>query len=131
MVVRDPHAIIDHKLYWAAISSEAEATYLAAILNSEAARSRIAHFQSRGQFGARDFDKVIWNLPIPLFDPKNALHRDLAAAGARAESKALAVELVEGEKFQRARRRVREALIEDGIAGEIDKLVEKLLDEAG
>ena len=32
-----------------------------------------------------------------------------------------------GEKFQRARKRVRDALAEDGIAGEIEKLVEKLL----
>jgi hypothetical protein len=36
-------------------------------------------------------------------------------------------ELVEGEKFQRARKRVRDALAEDGIGGDIEKLVEKLL----
>jgi hypothetical protein len=39
------------------------------------------------------------------------------------------VRLVEGEKFQRARKRVREALAGDGIGGEIEKLVEKLLDD--
>jgi hypothetical protein len=32
-----------------------------------------------------------------------------------------------GEKFQRARKRVRDALAEDGIGGDIEKLVEKLL----
>jgi hypothetical protein len=36
-------------------------------------------------------------------------------------------ELVEGEKFQRARKRVRDAQAEDGIGGDIEKLVEKLL----
>jgi hypothetical protein len=52
----------------------------------------------------------------------------LADAGLRAEHAAKRVELVEGEKFQRARKRVRDALTEIGIAGEIDELVEKLLD---
>lgn len=127
MVLRDEHAVIDHKLYWSAPASADEAQYLAAILNSEAARSRAEKYQSRGQFGARDFDKVMFNLPIPIFDRRQALHRDLAVAGAVAEAAAAMVELKEGEKFQRARKRVRDALIEDGIAVEIEKLVEKLL----
>ena len=45
-----------------------------------------------------------------------------------AEAVAAQVELVESEKFQRARKRVRDALAEEGIGGEIEKLVEKLLD---
>ncbi|MEO5772841.1 MAG: N-6 DNA methylase [Sphingomicrobium sp.] len=127
MVLRDDHAVIEHKLYWAAAAGENEAQYLSVVLNSETARGRAEGYQSRGQFGARDFDKVIFNLPIPVFSEKEALHGDLAEAGARAEQVALLVELKEGEKFQRARRRVRDALIDDGIAGEIEKLVEKLL----
>ena len=70
---------------------------------------------------------MIFNLPIPLFDTKVKLHRDLADAGVEAERVAALVELKEGEKFQRARKRVRDALAEDGIGGEIEKLVEKLL----
>ena len=126
-VIRDDRAVIDHKLYWAKPAGEAEAQYLCAILNSETARSRAEKYQSRGQFGARDFDKVMFNLPIPLFKADEALHRELAAAGAEAERVAALVELKEGEKFQRARKRVRDALIEDGIAQDIEKLVEKLL----
>ncbi len=129
-IVRNAAAVIENKLYWFAPDTLEEAHYLVTLLNSEVTRAAVEHFQSRGQFGARDFDKVIWNLPIPLFDPNNPLHAKLADAGAKAEGKAQLVELVEGEKFQRARRRVREALMEDGIAGEIDALVEKLLDSA-
>ena len=33
---------------------------------------------SRGQFGARHFDKVMFNLPIPRFNPGNTLHLALA-----------------------------------------------------
>ncbi len=127
-VIRDSEAVVEHKLYWTKPVSEVEANFLCTLLNSEVTRSRAEQYQSRGQFGARDFDKVIWNLPIPRFDPKNELHLALADAGQRAESAAKVVDLVEGEKFQRARKRVRDSLIELGLAAEIDALVEKLLD---
>jgi len=126
-VLRDRESVVEHKLYWAAASSELEAAYLAAILNSETARSLAERYQSRGQFGARDFDKVMFNLPIPVFDERHALHRNLAEAGRAAERAAGLVELVEGEQFQRARRRVRSALAHDGVGGEIELLVGKLL----
>jgi hypothetical protein len=130
MVVKDSDLIIDHKLYWSAVATESEANYLCAILNSETARARAEQYQSRGQFGARDFDKVMFNLPIPLFDPASALHRELAAAGAAAEAAALAVEIPSGERFVAARQRVRRALTEDGTGPAIEKLVEKLLGPA-
>ena len=38
-VVRERRAVVEHKLYWSAPASAAEAHYLAAILNSETARS--------------------------------------------------------------------------------------------
>jgi SAM-dependent methyltransferase len=128
VILRDEHTVIEHKLYWTTPSSEEEAHYLAAVLNSEAVRAGAERYQSRGQFGARDFDKVMFNLPIPLFSHDNALHRAIAQAGAHAETVAAVVELVEAERFQRARKRIRDALAEEGIGDEIEKLVEKLLD---
>ena len=118
---------MDQKLFWSKPQSDQEGYYLMAVLNSEAARSRAEDYQSRGLFGTRDFDKVMFNLPIPLFRESETLHRELAEAGAQAEAVAANVELKEGEKFQRARKRVRDALAEDGIGGDIEKLVEKLL----
>ena len=76
-VVRNRETVIDHKLYWASVATLDEAGYLTAILNSEAARLRIAHLQSRGEQGARDFDKLFFTLPIPRFDPKNDLHQHM------------------------------------------------------
>jgi SAM-dependent methyltransferase len=127
-VVRDSSFVIDHMLYWSAPASEGEARYLAAILNSETTRARAAHWQARGQWGARHFDKVIFNLPIPRYDAKNKTHAALANAAAKAEKIAAAVALPEGVKFQRARKLVREALTEAGVAQDIDALVGKLLD---
>ncbi|HVB89746.1 MAG TPA: hypothetical protein VND97_06050, partial [Beijerinckiaceae bacterium] len=127
-LVRDSTGVIDHMLYWTKTSSEEEALYLVAILNSETARARVAAYQSRGQWGARHFDKVIFNLPIPRFDPKSSLHKDLAAAASKAESIAAATSLPENVKFQRARGLVRAALTDAGLAAKIDALVASLLD---
>ena len=44
----------------------------------------------------------MFNLPIPRYDSKIKLHRDLAAAAEKAEAVAAAVALPEGVKFQRA-----------------------------
>jgi hypothetical protein len=128
-ILRDERAVVEHKLYWHAPRSEAEACYLAAVLNSETGRSRVAGLQSRGQWGARDFDKVMFTQRhFALFDDKAPLHLDLAAAGREAEALAAQVELSEGVKFQRARRLVRDALTEAGLAQHIDALVARLLD---
>ncbi len=86
--------------------------------------------QSRGQWGARHFDKVMFNLPIPLFTPAGQLHSELVAAAAEAERIAAALELPETVKFQRARKLVRDTLTEAGIAPRIDQLVARLLDES-
>lgn len=126
-IMRNGASVAEHKLYWSAPASEGEARYLCAILNSETTRSRAEQWQSRGQWGARDFDKVVFNLPIPRFDAKNPLHVALAKAAAKAEKIAAALLLPDGVKFQRARRLVREALAEAGVAREIDLLVAELL----
>jgi hypothetical protein len=126
-VLRDQRGVIDHMLYWMAPASEAEAHYLTAILNSETARARVEQYQSRGQWGARHFDKVVFNLPIPRFDPQDRRHLALAAAAAEAEEIAARVELPEGVKFQRARALIRAALAEAKVAPRIDALVADLL----
>jgi hypothetical protein len=126
-IVRSDTSIIENLLYWAPFQTEAEAQFLVAILNSETGRSRTESMQARGQWGARHFDKVMFNLPIPRFDPNLELHRALVAAAIRAERIAAAVQLPEAIKFQRARKLVRDELKGDGVADEIDELVSQLL----
>ena len=120
-------AIIDHMLYWAAVESLEEARYLCGILNSEALRSRVEQYQVQGQWGARHFDKYVFNLPIPRFDAGNPLHGELAQAAKKAEEIANAVEVKEDEHFTRARARVRSALAEHGVAAQLEQLVGKVL----
>ena len=72
----------------------------------------------------------MFTLPIPRFDATVTLHNDLAAAAAEAERIAAAFELPETAKFQRARKLIRDALADAGIASRVDDLVARLLDEA-
>jgi hypothetical protein len=127
-IVRDTRYVFDHMLYWSTASSVEEGRFLTAILNSETARVRVEQYQAKGQFGARHFDKVMFNLPIPRFDPADALHAELAAAAVKAEEIAAGIAFPETVGFQRARRTVRDALKEAGVAQRIDALVVRLLD---
>ena len=120
-------AVIDHKAYWASARSENEAAYLAAVLNSGAVLAKITDLQSHGQRDKRDFDNLVWTLPIPEYDDSDALHRDLAAAAAHAETVAAAVPLLDTQHFTAKRRAIREALARDGVAAEIEALVDALL----
>lgn len=129
-IIKERRAVIDTSLYWSQVEGATEATFLVGLLNSDTLRQRVERFQARGQFGARHFHKVMFNLPIPLFDAKVKLHRDLAALGAHAEVVAKGVDLPDGIRFVAARQRIRRALIQDGIGGEIEKAVEKLLGPA-
>jgi hypothetical protein len=123
----DSTAILQHKLYWATVATIEEAQYLIAVLNSQVVTDKVAPYQSRGQFGTRDFDKYVWYVPIPEYSTTVNEHVELAQLGAHAEDVAAGVALVPGSGFQAARRRVREALDADGVAAAIERAVEQLL----
>ena len=128
--VRDEAAVIDSKLYWAAAEDFDEANYLCGVLNSVAVQAGVARYQSQGQWGARDFGKSVFNLPIPRYDAGDALHRRLADAAATAAEVAGRVPEREGEYFTRTRKRIRAALAEHGVAARLEKLAVELLDGA-
>ena len=125
-ILKDSDAVIEHALYWAPVDTSEKARYLGTVLNSEVLRATVEDRQARGQWGARHFDKLLVGA-IPPFDPANPLHTALAAAGDRAETVAAQVPLKETTYFITARRQIRNALAEDGVAMEIDELVEQLL----
>lgn len=79
-----------------ASTSENEAHYLAAFLNSDYPNAMIKDFQSRGLFGPRDIHKTILDVALPKFDPKNATHMAIAQLGMECHVKASAYLDVEG-----------------------------------
>lgn len=120
-------ALVDHKAYWAAARSNAEAGYLIAVINSACVLAKITDLQPHGQRDKRDFDNLVWTLPIPEYDDSDPLHRDLAAAATHAETIAAAVELTDAQHFTAKRRAIRAALAADGVAAEIESMVDALL----
>ena len=69
-------------------NSEAEAHYLAAILNSNIINEYIRSMIVKGAFGGRHIHKKPLELPIPKFDPNDPIHRRLAELGKKANERA-------------------------------------------
>ena len=95
-------------------------------MNSDTIRKKVAPRQSWGQWGTRDFDKLLAEA-IPQFHGNNPPHVELAEAAQRAEKVAGSVELPEKVHFVRARKLIREALSHDGVAERINNLVARIL----
>lgn len=119
--------LVDHKAYWAPARSAGEAGYLVAVINSAAVLAKVTDLQPHGQRDKRDFDNLVWTLPIPEYDDTDPLHRDLAAAAAHAETVAAGVELTDSQHFTAKRRAIRAALAADGVAAEMEAMVDALL----
>jgi hypothetical protein len=126
-VIEDSAGVIEHKLYWAPARTREEANYLAAILNAPALTKLVRPFQSVGAFGPRDFDKYVWQAPIPTFDADNDLHLRIAKLGAQAASVIRDVELPTGQRFQAARSLIRETLASNGFDAATNALLADLL----
>lgn len=123
----DPRVVTDHTLYWATVADVDEGRYLTAILNSPAITELVTPLQARGEHNPRHFDKYIWRLPIPLFDPAEPHHRRLVELAEAAEQLAAGQDLAGIRTFQGQRRRIRDELARTGVAGEIDAVVALLL----
>lgn len=124
--VDDARVVIDHKLYWAAVAGAEEGRYLSAIFNSDSFTLAVRGFQARGEHNPRDFDKYVFRIPFPSFDPATDLHAELVATAEAAEEVAAGVELPK-VAFQAQRRKIREALGATGLAKTLDTLVARLL----
>ena len=122
----DTRAVIDHTLYWGTATTEAEAHYLCAILNSAIATRLVRPHMSYGK-DERHIDKFIWRLPIPDYDEDVSLHAKLATLGAQAEKLVGELPLDTEKHFAASRRAVREALAASDVGTAIEKSVAKLL----
>jgi N-6 DNA Methylase len=125
--VSDSSVIIDHKLYWASASSLDEARYLVAVLNAEETTRLVRPLQARGEHNPRDFDLYVWRLGIPLFEPANERHQELARLAGEAEALMEAMTLPHGVAFEALRRRVRQVIASSEAGKRIERLVKDML----
>lgn len=126
-VVDNPNAVIDHKLYWATVTSCQEGHFLSAILNSPAITELVRPLMSYGK-DERDIDKHVWKLPIPLFNPTDPDHTLLANLGQQLAAAIAALPLDETANFVTLRRRVRAELAHHPATAEVNAIVLDLLD---
>ncbi len=101
-IISDSNSIVDYTLFWVACKEIREANYVCAIINSNALYTAVTPLMARGQWGARHLQSHLWKLPIPEFDPADALHESIAGAG-EAAAKGAAEQL---EKLREERGRV-------------------------
>jgi hypothetical protein len=87
----------------------------------------VSPFQSKGNFGARDFHLHVWNIPIPEFNANNPLHTELSDMGREGVRKVNAFQLDPNSDFKKLRTAVRDHLQSSGFFAESDELVKKLL----
>ena len=84
-VIKDNYSVLDHKLFQTVCQSAEEAHYVLAIINSNALTTAAETFMTKGLYGARDFHKHGWKLPIPRHDAGDPLHVRLSQLGKAAE----------------------------------------------
>jgi len=120
-------SLIDHKLYWASFSTEAEALYLVGLLNSEALKGRVTRFQAKGLLGARDFDKYVFRAGLLPFDDSHPDHLTLVAVAREAEHIASQVAIGEGTANAAARRLVGAALLRTGLRERLEEAAARCL----
>lgn len=125
-IIQDARALIDHMAYWATARNLEEARFMIAVLNCDAIRLRIEDLQPKGQGGARHFDNLMWELPIPEFSARDPLHLELAALAEECEAVAAATPLDETAYFTTNRRKIRDALEEAGLMARLDALVAQI-----
>lgn len=125
-IISDPDAVIDHKLYWGYVDTLDEARFLVSVLNSEVLTMAIRSLQARGEHNPRDFDKLVFQVPIPIYDAHNSIHRLLSELGARSEQITARLALP-NLRFESQRRFIRDALSKAGIASNVNSLVKELL----
>ena len=137
-VIRDSNAIMDRKLYQTICQSENEAYYVLALINSEQLAAAAATFMTKGQYGARDFEKHGWKLPIPRYDASDPLHVHLSKLGKAAEQECATLiahsdimSKPAGDAQSRAARRLlrHEWQPNSKIAQDIEKAVANLLSD--
>ena len=87
-LLEDDSTLVDYTLFWITCKDSQEANYLLAIINSQALYEAVSPMMAKGQFGARHLQKHLWKLPIPEFDPTQALHVAIAEVGATAAAEA-------------------------------------------
>lgn len=122
--------VIDHACLQYETENEEEAYYVCAMLNSKSIDRIIKPFQSTGQGGEQNIHKKPLEIPIPKFNEKNKIHKEISQIGKECSNLVEAAIPDFPSDFQgvgRLRQLVKEKIAPQLI--EIDKLAKQILSE--
>ncbi|MCH9731684.1 MAG: N-6 DNA methylase [Actinomycetia bacterium] len=124
-LVTESATVIEHALYWAAVSTASEGHYLVGILNTPSLTELVRPLMSYGK-DERHIDKAVWRLPIPTYDSADPVHTEISQL-----SNDLATEIAQmsfrSTNFVTVRRDIRKHLITSPAGQRLDSLVSALL----
>jgi SAM-dependent methyltransferase len=128
-LVTNRQPIIENKLYWASVSSEDEGRYLVGILNAPCLTDLVRPLMSYGK-DERDIDKSVWKLPIPIYDPKDIIHLEIAELS-RELNEEISTMSFNSSYFVTIRRAIRSHILGCEAGRRLDALVAELLGADG
>ncbi|MCA0296936.1 MAG: hypothetical protein LCH96_16820 [Actinobacteria bacterium] len=126
-VLTDPRVVVEHSVYWAAVSTTDEANYLAGILNSPVITELARPLMSYGK-DERHIDKNVWKLPIPKYDAQDSTHRRIAEL-AKQLTDLVAGEVALADYFVTRRKQIRLLVNSSSAGSELDELVAAIVDQ--
>ncbi len=136
-ILSNDESVVDYTLFWVACVSLAEAEYLLSIINSDTLEEAVNKYTVPNWAGrTRHLHKHLWKLPIPRYNERVALHRELAKAGEAAAKRVAdilpelrAKEEAKGRSLTVtiARREIRKWLRQSKEGKDVERLVGKLL----
>lgn len=128
-VLRDPRTVIEHSVYWATVTSTAEANYLAGILNSPVITELARPLMSYGK-DERHIDKNVWKLPIPKYAPDDPAHQRISDLAEQLTS-LIEMQAPLPEYFVARRQAIRRVITDSTLGQELDELVTAVVDQPG
>ena len=121
--------VIDSKTYYHYTESEAEGHYLVGLLNTNTVNEAIKPLQPQGLMGERDIHRRPFEAcDIPLFDPADDLHSEIARVSAAARAELISVVPKMDLSVARARAAARGLVA--GKLAVLDELTRRLLGSA-
>ena len=129
VLVEGSEGIIAFSLYYMNVSNKNEGLYLEGILNSDCLIEKIKSLQSQGQWGPRHIHRHLLKPPIPKYDPKEQLHKDIVNYTKKIKQIVQGIELDSSWYFTKSRKTIRGEIQNTGqVWNQFNQLVETLLE---
>lgn len=124
--LEDSRCLVQSGLNWTGLTTDDEADFLIAILNSTKMTELVKPYMAFGQ-SERHFGNDMWQVGVPTFEETDPLHMEVANLGRELEKRAKEHPPDLSKYFATERTRIRSILAETPEMERLNKIVEKLV----